>query len=325
MSWANDHANNAASTKTWFRPLLVATLVTSAVGNIAGLVFAELIYGQETDALADASLAQDVGALFVSVATLLMLSIGRRDGRRDLIGLGVAGFLAYNAAIYCFDITFGPLFPLWTLVLGLSVFTMASGFRLIVTDRFVVEARRSVFASILLMVIAVLFGLLWLSEISADLMAGNGSTSAAAWHVPTNPVHVLDLSVALPLAFLTGVAGLRRRSLGVHATPVVLTMFMVMSLPIVLTPVASALRSHPTEWLPVAPVSTIAVLCAAALWQSLKTSPDNMATNGQLHALGGNRDSGEEVDRHRHQILDDRGDRARAEGWVLPELVERPR
>ena len=274
MSWARDHATNVASTNTWFRPLLVATLVASVVGNIAGLVFAEQIYGQETDVLADASLAQDVGALTVGVATLLMMALWRHAAR-DLIGLGVAGFLAYNAAIYCFDITFGPLFPVWTLVLGLSVFTLASGFRLMVTDRLAVEVRRSVFASISLMAIAVLFALLWLSEISADLLAGDESTSAAAWQVPTNPVHVLDLSLGLPLAFLTGVAALRRRALGVLATPAVLTLFMVMSLPIVLTPVASAVRSHPTEWLPVAPVSTIAVLFAAALWQSLKASRAN--------------------------------------------------
>jgi hypothetical protein len=274
-------------TKTWFRPLLVATLVTSAVGNLAGLVFAEQIYGQETDALADASLAQDVGALTVGAATLLMMALGRRHAGRDLIGFGVAGFLAYNAVIYCFDITFGPLFLVWTLVLGLSVFTMASGFRLMVTDRLAVEVRRNVFASVLLLAIAVLFALLWLSEISADLLAGNESTSAAAWHVPTNPVHVLDLSLALPVAFLTGLAALRRRPDGILATPAVLTLFMVMSLPIVLTPVASAFRSHPTEWLPVAPVSTIAVLCAIALWQSLRTPrADRGAPRGNAGAAG---------------------------------------
>jgi hypothetical protein len=271
--------------KTWFMPLLVATLATSAVGNIAGLVFAESIYGQETDALADASLAQDAGALTVSVATLLTIALGRRHETRDLIGLGVAGFLAYNAAIYCFDITFGPLFPVWTLVLGLSFFTVASGFRLLVSGRLAGEVHRSLFASTLLMVIAVLFGLLWLSEIIPDLAAGRESTSAAAWRVPTNPVHVLDLALALPVAFLTGVASLRRRVLGVLATPAVLTLFMVMSLPIVLTPVASAVRSHPTEWVQVVPISAIAVLCAAALWQSLKASgggPPRSSRRSQL-------------------------------------------
>jgi len=277
-------------TRTWFRPLLVATLVTSVAGNIAGLVFAEQIYGQETVALADASLAQDVGALTVGVATLLMMALWRRAAR-DLIGLGVAGFLAYNAVIYCFDITFGPLFPVWTLVLGLSVFTVASGFRLMVTGRMVIEVRRSVFASIVLIAIAVLFAPMWLSEISADLLAGDGSTSAAAWQVPTNPVHVIDLSLALPVAFLTGLAALRRRALGELATPAVLTMFMVMSLPIALTPVVSAFRSHPAEWIPVVPLSVIAVLCAAGVWQSLKTSGGalimtNHSTGYERHSEG---------------------------------------
>lgn len=136
------------------------------------------------------------------------------------------------------------------------------------------------FASILLMGIAILFAFLWLSELFADLLAGSESTSATAWQVPTNPVHVLDLSLALPLAFLTGLAAMRRRPLGVLATPSVLTLFMVMSLPIVLTPVASEIRSHPAEWLPVAPITTVALLCAMALYRSLRTTrePPGQAT-----------------------------------------------
>ena len=66
-------------TKTWFKPLLMATLVTSALGNIAGLVFADSVYGHETDSLADAALAQDAGTLSVCVATILLLEQGSRS------------------------------------------------------------------------------------------------------------------------------------------------------------------------------------------------------------------------------------------------------
>ena len=267
-------------TNTWFKPLLMATLVTSALGNIAGLVFADSVYGQETDSLADAALAQDAGTLSVCVATILLLEQGSRSRfeLRELIGLGVAGFLAYNAVIYCFDITFGPLFLVWTLVLGLSVFTLASGFRLLVTGQVRVPVPRVVFAAVVMIVVAALFSLLWLFEISGDLIAGDGSTSAAAWQVPTNPVHVLDLSVALPTAFITGVAVLRSQALGLLATPAVLAFLVVMSIPIALTPFASALRSHPAEWGVAPPVLAIGVLCAGALWlvvrQSRRDDPD---------------------------------------------------
>lgn len=127
-----------AEPRALFKPLLVATLLASAVGCDAGLVFAEQIYRQETDALADAALAQDVAGLIVGVTTLLTVALWRHPAG-DLVGLGVAGFLAYNATIYCFDVTFGPLFPVWTLVLGLSVFTLASGFRLVVTGHLAAE------------------------------------------------------------------------------------------------------------------------------------------------------------------------------------------
>ena len=261
-------------TTTWFKPLLMATLTVAALGNIAGLLFADAVYGQETDSLADAALAQDAGTLGVCVATVL-LGGWRRSPLRDLIGLGVAGFLAYNAVIYCFDITFGPLFPIWTLVLGLSVFTLASGFRLLVAGHMHVDVPRTMFAPIVMMTVAVLFSVLWLVEISGDLMAGHGSTSAAAWQVPTNPVHVLDLAIALPTAFITGVAALQRRALGLVAGPAVLAFLIVMSIPIVLTPVASALRSHPAEWGAAPPVLVIGLLCSAALWHLIRPASEH--------------------------------------------------
>jgi hypothetical protein len=90
-------------------------------------------------------------------------------------------------------------------------------------------------------------------------------------------VHVLDLAFALPIAVAAGVGYLRRRGLGELAAPVMLTFFAVTSIPIALTPVVSALRSHDAEWLPVAPVSVIAVLCVAALWQSLKSNGTDLS------------------------------------------------
>lgn len=261
-------------TRTWFKPLLMATLVTSAFGNIAGLTLASSVYGQETTALADAALAQDAGTLGVCMATMLVMMRTHHSGFRELVGLGVAGFLAYNAVIYCFDITFGPLFLVWTMVLGLSVFTLASGFRLLVTGGLSADVHRTVFAPGVMMTVATLFSLLWLGEIVIDLLVGDGSTSAAAWRVPTNPVHVLDLAVALPAAFVTGVAMLQRRPLGVLATPAVLTFLIMMSIPIVLTPVSSTLQAHPAAWASVPPVLAIAVLCSVALWRSLPQDPN---------------------------------------------------
>lgn len=266
------HPTVDTETRTWFHPLLVATLVASALGNIVGLVFAESVYDQETDSLADAALAQDAGTLAVCVATILLVWRWHRPGLLELLGLGVAGFIAYNAVIYCFDITFGPLFLVWTLVLGLSVFALASGFRLLATGHVHIDVPRTVFGAVVMITVAALFSMLWLVEISGDLMAGDGSTSAAAWQVPTNPVHVLDLAVVLPTAFVTGVAALQGRALGLLATPVMLSFLIVMSIPIALTPLASALRSHPAEWGVVPPVLAIGVVCAAALWHVIRLS-----------------------------------------------------
>ena len=80
-----------ATTKTRFRPLLMATLATSVIGNVAGLMFSDSIYGQESDSLANAALAQDAGTLLVCVVTMLLIARERPFGMPGLVGLGVAG------------------------------------------------------------------------------------------------------------------------------------------------------------------------------------------------------------------------------------------
>src|SRR5699024_9674106 len=69
-------------------------------------------------------------------------------------------------------------------------------------------------AGFVLLLVPVAFGIAWLSEILTDLRAGRGSSSAAEWGVPTNPVHVLDLALFLPLAAIAAVLLLRARPLG---------------------------------------------------------------------------------------------------------------
>jgi hypothetical protein len=120
-------------------------------------------------------------------------------------------FTAYNYAIYAFSVHFGPLFLVWVAVLGLSLFALIGALTnlspRLLTERFAGSSVRP--AGWFPVVVAVLFALLWLREIVPDLVAGRPSTSAADWHVPTNPVHVLDLAFFLPSVVLSGVLLLR--------------------------------------------------------------------------------------------------------------------
>lgn len=122
-----------------------------------------------------------------------------------------------------------------------------------------------------LITLAVVFALLWLSEIVPDLLAGRPSTSATTWVVPTNPVHVLDLALFLPAVCASGVLLLRRHRTGYITAPGSLISLALTSLPILVTPIIAQARCDAPGWVVVAPMSILAASTLMALWRLLHT------------------------------------------------------
>lgn len=250
---------------SWHVALVAAGM--ALMGNLIAIVMRSDVYGNETRVLFDAAIAQDVVTAAVAAPLIVLLARPAMAGsvRAHLAGLGATAFLAYNYVIYCFSISFGPLFLLWTAVLGLSVYALGAG--IIGATHLDVHrvVRPTRLAAWVLMGVAVLFAGLWLAEIVPDSLEGGPSTSAAEWRVPTNPVHVLDLAFLLPAAFVAGLK-LRAKSIGaLIAAPGVLVVFILTSLPILLTPVVASVRHGTAGWGAFGPVAIIAGLAAAAL------------------------------------------------------------
>lgn len=186
--------------------LLVSVLLL--VSAVVGLVDWRTIYTSETATLVDSAAAQDVVSVAVTVLLIVSMTAAVRTGSdgATLVWAGLLVFVAYNAAIYCFSIHFGPLFLVWTALLGLSVFgAIIPG---LAVDRSALAPllphQGTRIVAWVLIGAAVIFALLWLKEIVPDLLAGRPSTSAEEWHVPTNPVHVLDLALFLPVVTVAG-------------------------------------------------------------------------------------------------------------------------
>jgi hypothetical protein len=257
-----------------WRWLSAAAAGLAAVGSIAGFLAGDRVYGGETTVLADAAAAQDAVNLVLVVPLLVGLGIAASRGSvaAYLGWLGCLAFTVYNYAIYAFSVHFGPLFLLWTAVLGLSTFALIGGLATLnvaaVESRY--AGRGMPVTAWLLIVVAALFAGLWLSEIVPDLLAGGGSRSARDWNVPTNPVHVLDLALFLPAVTASGVLVLRRRPLGYTTAPGQLALLALTCLPILVTPLVADLRGHPPGWAVMVPVGLVFVVTAAVLARTLR-------------------------------------------------------
>jgi hypothetical protein len=249
--------------------LSIAAALLAAAGSVIGLAV-DRIYAGLTPAFLPQALAQDVANLALASPALLILAVLALRGslRAYLLWLGVLTFTVYNYVIYTFSIPFGPLFLLWVAVLGMCIYALIGG--VTAADHRAVSARyasRRAVAVVAwtLIAIAVLFGLLWLSEDVPALLAGARPQSVADMALPTNPVHILDLAFFLPAVVGTGLLLLKHRPFGYTVAPAFLVFLVLTGVPILLTPVVQTVRGEPASGGVVAPIGALTLALLGVL------------------------------------------------------------
>ncbi len=258
----------SAGRTIWLQLSLVAVFL-AIIGNIIGLSV-KSIYGTLTPAFLPQAIAQDVASLVVISPLWLLLAILALRGslRASLLWMGVLFFTVYNYVIYTFSIPFGPLFPLWLVVFGLSLYALigaiaSSDFETIkksfTNDRIVTVV------AWFLIVVAVLFAFLWFSEDIPALLRGTRPQSLVDMALPTNPVHILDLSFFLPGAILLGIMLLKRKALGYVLAPAALTFLILTGIPILITPIVQSTRGETAGWAVMVPIGTLTVILTGLL------------------------------------------------------------
>ena len=266
---------NPAST-VWLALSILAALL-AVPGSLVGLTVGT-IYARLTPVFLPQALAQDVANLAVASPALLILAALALRGslRAYLLWLGVLTFTVYNYVIYTVSIPFGPLFLLWVAVLGLCLFTLLGGVAAVdhaaVALHFRFASRRAVqVVAWFLIVVAVLFGLLWLSEDVPALLSGGTPQSVSDMALPTNPVHVLDLAFFLPAVVATGVSLLKRKPLAFTLAPSFLVFLILTGIPILLTPAVQAARGETAAWGVAVPIGVLTLVLLGLLAWLLST------------------------------------------------------
>jgi len=258
----------------WLWLSIVAALLAVS-GSIIALVV-DRIYADLSPVFLPQALAQDIANLaLISPAWLILAALALRGSLRAfLLWLGVLTFTIYNYVIYTFSIPFGPLFLLWVAVLGLCIFALIGGITSV--DHRTVAAsftsrRAVVVVAWFLVVTAVFFSLLWLSEDVPALMAGDTPQSLNDMALPTNPVHILDLGFFLPAVIATGVLLLKRKPITYTLAPAFIVFIILTGVPILLTPIVTAARGETATWAVVVPIGTLTLAWLGVLVWLLST------------------------------------------------------
>ncbi len=195
-------------------------------------------YGRETLNWAAQAVGQDWVNLCVVFPVLLVASfLGlRRDSfKAFLLWLGVLIYLIYSYTLYSFFVHFGPLFLLYVATLGLSFYSFAGALATLdwrAADELLANVKTKP-ASALLGTVAVLFALLWLADIANALATGGKPADLDKIGLWINPVHVMDLALLLPGAFIIAVLLWRRRILGLTLGVPLLVFFVLMGFAII--------------------------------------------------------------------------------------------
>ncbi|TFB96777.1 hypothetical protein E3O42_16700 [Cryobacterium adonitolivorans] len=268
VSEAVDQRRAHTGARTWLG-LSIAAAALAFVGSVVGLSV-DGIYDSLTSAFLFQALAQDIiNAVVVAPLVVLCAVLALRGSyRAGLLCLGAVAFTVYSYVIYTFSIPFGPIFPVWVGVLGLSLFALIGGLvsftRAGAVERFA-HNRATVVAAWTLLVVAGLFGLLWLSEDLPALLAGVRPQSVIDMALPTNPVHILDYAFFLPAAVWAGVGLLHRRAFAHPITAAFLVFLLLTCLPILITPFVQMALRAPASWGVMIPIGTMAAVIVGVL------------------------------------------------------------
>src|SRR5688572_26328476 len=156
--------------------LSIVAVILALVGNITSLSV-KSIYASLTPVFFPQALAQDIANLVVVAPAWLILAVLALRGslRAYLSWLGVLAFTVYNYVIYTFSIPFGSLFLLWVAVFGISLYALIGGIAAVhhdAVESHFTSGRAIKVVAWFLIITAILFGLLWLSEDVPALFSG---------------------------------------------------------------------------------------------------------------------------------------------------------
>ncbi len=262
-----------SSMKVWiiFSYILV---VLVSIASLLGLFHPDT-YSLETDNWTLQARGQDIGNLLAVLVLLVSTyTLNKRSAKAFFAWMGTLLYFIYAYLIYAFFVHFNFLFLLYVAILGLSFYSLIVG--LLKEDKSFymkkIVNRKFKFASILLILTGLLFGLLWLSEIIPALISNETPKSIEEAGLWVNPIQVIDLALVLPGMIITGVLLFKKNFMGYLFAAPWLMFSVLMGSSIVATMIMEVSQGNKGAFVPMAMVGVIVTASLGAFFSILKNS-----------------------------------------------------
>jgi hypothetical protein len=244
--------------------VLIAVLAATAA--LTGLLDGR-IYAREALTWAMEGMGQDLVTMIIVIPAFVISGYlaARGSIRALLVWLGLLIYFIYSYILYAFFIHFGPLFLVYTAILGLSVYAMIVSLYNIEPTRIAASfgARTPInLLSWFLYAFVALFTVLWLADIAQGLTSTTFPENIADLGLPVNPVEVLDLGLYFPGVAITAHLLKKKHPLGYLFTAPVLVFGVFMGLAVIGMSVTMTLKGISFA---VAPVITMGLTALASL------------------------------------------------------------
>jgi hypothetical protein len=217
--------------------LVSSLIIILAIVSYYG-AFAVDTYGRETASMAAQGIGQDIVNLFLVVPLLivfLILLLKNSEVAFYLIG-GTVFYVLYSFVIYSFGVNFNKLFLLYCLTLGISLYTFIltiyqlNGMEVHNWPRYKLPVH---LIGVYFIFISAMFYLLWLKEIIPAIANNSVPKSVSDYDLLVNPVHVLDIAIALPGLIITAILLMKKHRLGYILTPMALVFIILLAFALV--------------------------------------------------------------------------------------------
>jgi hypothetical protein len=213
--------------KKQFKLIFVLSLFLTAVLTVVSYygAFNPGTYERETPSMAAQGMGQDIVDLFLIVPLLVVSSILILKNNKFWFFIfgGTVLYILYSFVIYSFGVHFNQLFLLYCFTLGLSLYVFILFIyqfnKLDVLNWFGnrVAIRPT---AIYLIFVALMFYFLWFKDIIPATLNHTIPKTVSDYNLLVNPVHVLDISFALPGLIISALLMIKKHRLGYILAPI---------------------------------------------------------------------------------------------------------